>query len=99
MSLPVDFVIKYLLSILIYSIIIVIFADPKILAILLINFGFSIAAELIQILSAPALNIRLTSSIVLMPPPTEIGMNIFLAVSEIKLLRLFVPYKVATLSI
>ena len=39
------------------------------------------------------------SSIVLIPPPTDKGIKIFLAVLETKLLKLFVPYKVATLSI
>ena len=74
-----------------YSIITVIFADPKTLEASLKKLMLSTTAEFTHTLSAPDLNTLSMSDIFLMPPPTDIGMNIFLAVLEIKLLRLLVP--------
>ena len=52
-----------------------IFADPNFLLASSKNFGLFIAAELINTLSAPALKTCSMSFKLLIPPPTEIGIN------------------------
>ena len=63
---------------------------PKFLAISSISFGLRRAAELMETLSAPALNRRSTSFSSLMPPPTVKGMLILAATfftSSVNVLR------------
>ena len=73
--------------------------EPNSLANIFKNCGFSTAAVLIPILSAPFKIILLASSIVLIPPQTVIGKKIFFEISFTNLTALFLPYKLATSSI
>ena len=63
--------------------------DPNSLDAFLINSGFLIAAVFKHTLSAPALKIFFMSLRDLIPPPTVIGIKLFLAVSDIP-----VPWKI-----
>ena len=61
-----------------------------------INSGFDTASVFIATLSAPLFKINLISSIVLRPPPTVRGIEIFLAALSTTSRRLLRPYKLAT---
>lgn len=74
------------------------FADPNSLAAFFKKFMSFITALFKQTLSAPDDNDNSISFKLLKPPPTESGTLIFLDVFRINLLKLFVPYKAATLS-
>ncbi len=77
----------------------VIVEDPKIREAFFIKLILLIAAELIETLSAPEFKKSSICSTVLIPPPTERGINKFFEVLVTNLVRLFVPYSDATLSI
>ena len=58
--------------------------DPKFFTASSKNLGFLIAAEFIKTLSAPFFKINSISLSVLIPPPTETGINTF---DEVLLIR------------
>ena len=71
---------------------------PNFDAALAISSGSLTAAELMDILSAPALSISLKSSMPLMPPPTVKGINTFSAVLRTTSIIVFRPSWVAVIS-
>ena len=62
------------------------------------NSGFFIAELFIATLSAPHFKTSVISSILLMPPPTVIGIKVSLLISDIVSNKQFLPYKLATTS-
>jgi len=72
--------------------------DPNSFDACFIKFGSSRALELIATLSAPNFNAFSISDRDVIPPPKVIGIKISFVILLIKSNRLFLPYKLATLS-